>query len=69
VLDGAQWRWFRADRIMKVTDGGQNFLPRCQIQLSLEQVQQFTQERSNDAESKRAWDRQRPKTVEKQTGH
>ncbi len=48
VMDGAQWRWFRADRILKVTDGGQNFIPRLTISLSLEEIQNFTKDRERE---------------------
>jgi len=48
VVDGAQWRWFRADRILKVTDGGQNFIPRLQVNLSLEEIKQFANERDRE---------------------
>ena len=51
VVDGAQWRWFRADRIIKVMDGGQNFLPRCQIALSLDSVKQFNQQREAESQA------------------
>jgi predicted DNA-binding transcriptional regulator YafY len=51
VVDGAQWRWFRADRIVKVLDGGQNFLPRCQIQLSADEVRKFNTEREAESQA------------------
>ncbi len=49
AVDGAQWRWFRADRILKVTDGGQNFIPRLKINLSIDEVQQFSKERERES--------------------
>jgi predicted DNA-binding transcriptional regulator YafY len=51
VVDGVQWRWFRADRIVKVTDGGQNFLPRCPIQLSVDELRQFNQQRELESQA------------------
>src|ERR1700759_922544 len=48
VIDGAQWRWFRADRIIKVTDGGSNFIPRLRMQLSLEEIERFSKERDRE---------------------
>ena len=48
VMDGAQWRWFRADRIIKVTDGGANFIPRLSIALTLQDVQTFSRERERE---------------------
>jgi len=48
AMDGAQWRWFRADRIIKVTDGGSDFIPRLRMQLSLDEMQQFSKERDRE---------------------
>ena len=49
VVDGAQWRWFRADRILKVTDGGSNFIPRLAINLSMDEIRNFSNERDRES--------------------